>query len=166
MRRPNILLLPIVGFVLFMIPGFGQDASVGPQDVSRLEKELTLAKSPAFYYVLNSKARTLELKARGFVLRGWALGEVRQAGQRAAEGVHSIARKASSFVPTRSKINPEKANEEPPAKPEMTQKTDLTDTYDLQALEVQDMPDRFSLYLDSGLTIQFRPQKKIGRAHV
>jgi len=160
MRRPNILRLPIVGFVLFTIPGFGQNTSVGLQDVRRLETELSLARSPAFYFILNIKARTLELKARGIVLRGWPLGDIRQSGLRAAEGIHSIEKKAAPFVPTRSKIIPEKADEEPPAKPEETKKATSTDAYDLQALEVQDMPERFSLALDSGLTIQFRPQKR------
>jgi len=169
MRRPNILRLPIVGFVLLAIPGFGQDASVGPQDVRRLETELSLARSPAFFFILNIEARTLELKARGIVLRSWTLGDISQSGFRAAEGVHSIAKKTAPFVPTRSKINPEKADEEPPAKPEETKKATSTDAYDLQALEVQDMPERFSLSLDSGLTIQFRPQNRgvssiLGRA--
>ncbi len=171
MRAPKLVWLLIVGSVLVPLPIKAQDAADRAREVRRLETELSLAKSPAFYLALDLEARKIELKARGMVLRDWALDEIHQSGSRAAEGVYSILKKAARFIPTRLKITPEKEGEEQIVKPDESKAKEngqvkaeagqpATETYDLQALEIRDMPSSFDLILDSGLTIQCRPHKK------
>jgi hypothetical protein len=158
--------------LLLSTPARPQDAAVQARDVRRLETELTLAKSPAFYLVLDLPGRALELRTRGLVLRRWTLEQVRQSGARAAEGVYTIRKKIASFVPTRSEIVPEKGAEEPTPKAEEAKSkeagsgpksgatTSPAAPYELQALEVQDMPDSFDLALDSGLVLRLSVRKK------
>jgi hypothetical protein len=136
----------------------GQDVGSQTRALRRLETELALAKTGAFYLVLHIESKSLELKARGLTLRGWTIGEFAQSGRRPSEGVLTIVKKAAPFVPTRSKIKPEKEDEAQPAQAEPAKPA--TGEYDLQALEVHDMPGRFDLMLDSGLTIRCEPKKQ------
>jgi hypothetical protein len=148
----------VAGLAFFSLAARGQDAASRAREVQRLETELALAKSGAFYFVLKVESRTFELRARGLSLRSWAIGEIVQSGRRPAEGVYTISRKNASFVPTRTKIKPDKEDEEQPVKPAPA--TGAAGEYDLQALEVRDMPERFVLRLDSGLEIRCGPKRE------
>ncbi|MBN2255620.1 MAG: hypothetical protein JW736_07925 [Deltaproteobacteria bacterium] len=135
--------------------GWGQD--VRWQDVVRLETELGLAKSGAFYYLLHLESRTLELKSRGLNLRTWNIVGLDQAGRRPEESVDRITKKAAGFVPTRSKIDPVKESED--EEPSSQTAVSATGEHQLQSLEVHDMPDRFELILGSGLKIICAPPR-------
>lgn len=148
----------VVGFLMTVVCGMGQDPSLQAREIQRLETELSLTKSAAFYFLLHIESRTLELKAKGIPLRSWKIAQSEASGRRASEGVMTVMKKAASFVPTRTKIKPEKEAEEPSVKAEPS--PPASGEYDLQAFEVQDMPERFEIVLDSGLKIICGPQKQ------
>lgn len=157
MKRHCAVLWSFVFALALARAGWCQETAPKPKDVVRLETELGLAKAGVFYFVLHIESKTLELKARGLTFRSWTVVRLDQSGRRPAEGVATIVKKTAAFVPSRSKIKPEKeSEEETPATPPPTP---AAGEFDLQALEVHDMPDRFDIQLDSGLKLVCSPAK-------
>ncbi len=71
-----------------------------------MEEELALAKTPDFYFMMNLGARTIDLKARGFVLKRWTPDRVRFWGTPVAFKTLSLARKTALTLPQRRVIKP------------------------------------------------------------
>ncbi|MCR4409118.1 MAG: hypothetical protein QHH43_00645 [Candidatus Saccharicenans sp.] len=142
-----------------------------------LEEELKLAKTPQYYFVLNLKERTLELRARGMVLKSWKASELRYTGKPVPLQVTTLTNKTALNPPERKVLNPaeqqaeearkaaeEKARQEQQKKKENGKKQDQTqatsatpaDTFDVEALEITDMPGSYELNFDDGLRIFIR----------
>lgn len=142
-----------------------------------LEEELKLAKTPQYYFVLNLKERTLELRARGMVLKSWKASELRYTGKPVPLQVTTLTNKTALNPPERKVLNPaeqqaeaarkaaeEKAKQEQQKKKENGKKQDSTpatsatpaDTFDVEALEITDMPGSYELNFDDGLRIFVR----------
>jgi hypothetical protein len=125
-----------------------------------LTTEYTLAKEPNFYFVLDVLGRKLELRVRGMVLKSWPLQETRFWGSPGFAGTVGLVKKTALKAPERIVIKPGETEEQPPApaaKP-AAKGTPGTGTaqpaeYELEALELRDMPKRFSLDFDNGLHI-------------
>lgn len=142
-----------------------------------LEEELKLAKTPQYYFVLNLKEKTLELRARGMVLKSWKASELRYTGKPVPLQVTTLTNKTALKPPERKVLNPaeqqaeearkaaeEKARQEQQKKKENGKKQDSTqatsatpaDTFDVEALEITDMPGSYELNFDDGLRIFIR----------
>jgi len=142
-----------------------------------LEEELKLAKTPQYYFVLNLKERTLELRARGMVLKSWKASELRYTGKPVPLQVTTLTNKTALNPPERKVLNPaeqqaeearkaaeEKARQEQQKKKENGKKqeqsqaaaTTPADTFDVEALEITDMPGSYELNFDDGLRIFVR----------
>ena len=145
---------------------------------SDLASEYTLAKDPNFYFVFDVGGRKLELRVRGMVLRTWPLGAMRFWGRPDLAGPVELVKKTTLKAPERIVIKPgeEEALVKAPAPgtkaaPSKTAPATAAD-YDLEALELRDMPKRFSLDFDNGLhvTVKSRdaasggPLKKLAEA--
>ncbi|MCU0243734.1 MAG: hypothetical protein MUE80_03080 [Acidobacteria bacterium] len=145
---------------------------------SDLASEYTLAKDPNFYFVFDVAGRKLELRVRGMVLRTWPLGAIRFWGRPDLAGPVELVKKTTLKAPERIVIKPgeEEALVKAPApetKPAPAKAAPATaGDFDLEALELRDMPKRFSLDFDNGLhvTIKSRdagaggPLKKLAEA--
>ena len=108
-----------------------------------MEAEFALARSAEFYYMMNLAQRTIELKARGFVLRRWAPSRIRFWGAPGPFKAIVLARKTALTPPQRRVIKP--------GEPETV--STKPGEFELEALEVKDMPPSFTLELEDGTRI-------------
>jgi hypothetical protein len=127
---------------------------------SSLASEYTLAKESNFYFVFDVLGRRLELRVRGMVLRSWPLRSMRFWGRPEFTGSVELVKKTTLKAPERIVIKP--GEEEalvkvpaPAAKPDPAKAAAPATAadYDLEALELRDMPKRFSLDFDNGLHV-------------
>ncbi len=106
-------------------------------------EELELAKSPSLYFIFYLKSKTIALKSRGMTLREWKVDRFRAWGDPPPPEALTLRKKSTLFPPKRTKIKPA-ANEEEAA------------AYEPEALELKDMPSRFTLYMSGGMRVYVR----------
>ncbi len=141
--------------------GLGLAASADKAALAKKQATLTaeygLAKEAKFYFVFDVLGRKIELRVRGMVLETWPIEAMRFWGQPDFSGTVEMVKKTTLRAPERIVIKPGET-EAPAIKPAPsaaapgTASTTSPD-YDLEALELRDMPGRFSLDLDNGLHI-------------
>jgi hypothetical protein len=127
------------------------------QDV--LTAEYGLAKDAKFYFVFDVLGRKIELRARGMALKTWPVREMRFWGQPEFAGTVELVKKTTLKAPERIVIKPgdaEPSIKTPTPKPGTSVLTATAADYDLEAIELRDMPGRFSLDLDNGLHISVK----------
>jgi hypothetical protein len=140
--------------------GAAADRSALAKTQAALATEYSLAKDSNFYFVLDVLGRKLELRVRGMVLRSWPLQGMRFWGNPGFAGTVEMVKKTTLKAPERIVIKPGETEEPapapvaPPAKPGAKGPAATTPAeYDLEALELRDMPKTFSLDFDNGLHI-------------
>lgn len=133
--------------VLFpSLSAWGEDQR--PLLENRLAKEeLLLAKTSNLYFVVYLKSKAIFLKSRGMNLQEWKIQSLHSWGDAPPLSALVLEKKSTLFPPKRTKIQPA-ASEEDPA------------TFELDALELKDMPSRFTLYLSGGIRMYVRPKAK------
>ncbi len=147
----------ILIFSALSILGLGA-AGIGPVPAPDSEGQLTaavlnseygLAKGPDFYFVLDLKGGRMELKVKGVVMKTWPLQGVRFWGRPDFPATIEISRKSALRAPRRFKIKPPQDNEE---------RSDEVDPagFELDALEISDMPRGFSLISKEGARLMVR----------
>lgn len=127
-------------------------ADVSPRDSIEaggaliLEAELLLAKEKTPYLLLDKDSGNLALKARGVLLREWKIVNSRQWGFPFSPAPVSLLKKSALLPPEREEIKPGQSEDE--------------DNFDIQALELDDMPKKFSLVLENDIRIHITPSPK------
>jgi hypothetical protein len=116
-----------------------------------LATEYGLAKGSQFYFVLDVLGRRLELRVRGMVLRSWPLQGMRFWGNPGFYGTVELVKKTTLKAPARIVIKPGETGEPEPAPAQEPAKNPAE--FELEALELKDMPKTFSLDFDNGLHI-------------
>jgi hypothetical protein len=131
------------------------------------EEEFNLAKTPSFYFLIDLGAKKVDLKARGFVLREWQVLSARVWGKRVPLGSIRLLRKTSLFAPQRKKIVPGSAESTEPFNPKPKPESKAGQikkkeeaTFELQALELKDMPKTYRLQLEGAIGIEIRSKQK------
>ena len=112
-----------------------------------------MAKAPGFYFLFNLRNRKIELKSKGIVLRTWEPPRVRFWGSPISFRALALTRKTALTLPQRRVIKP--GEEETPTKPEAK-----PGEFELEALEVKDMPPIFTLELEDGTKINVVRKEK------
>jgi len=149
MRR-TLILIAVLTAIAPSLPAAGADAPA-PESESRIaEQEYALAKSPEFYFTMNLGTKTIELRARGFALRKWAATRIRFWGPPIAFKPVTLAKKTALTPPQRRVIKP--------GEPETV--STKPGEFELQALEVKDMPASYTLELEDGTTVSVVPKVK------
>ena len=118
-----------------------------------LSAEYALAKEAMFYFVFDVPGRKLDLRVRGATLRSWPIRSMRFWGRPDFAGTVGLARKTALRAPERIVIRPGEAEEAEDAAPSGS---GTAGEYDLEALELKDMPTRFKLDFDNGLHVTIR----------
>jgi hypothetical protein len=123
-----------------------------------LGAEYGLAKDAKFYFVFDVLGRKIELRARGMVLKTWPIREMRFWGRPEFAGTVELVKKTTLKAPERIVIKPGETEEivKPApvvATPAAPGSAAAAADYDLEAIELRDMPKRFGLDLDNGLHI-------------
>jgi hypothetical protein len=121
------------------------------QDV--LNAEYGLAKEAKFYFVFDVLGKKLELRVRGMVLRTWPIESMRFWGRPEFAGPAELVKKTALKAPERVVLKPGESELVAPAPGAKPAEPGSTADYDLEALELRDMPKRFSLDLSNGLHI-------------
>jgi hypothetical protein len=119
-----------------------------------LEEEYALAKAPGFYFLFDLKNKRIELKSKGIVLRTWEPQRVRFWGSPVPFRALVLTRKTALTLPQRRVIKP--GEEETAPKPQVK-----PGEFELEALEVKDMPRVFTLELEDGTTISVVGKEKV-----
>ena len=109
-----------------------------------LASELKLASKPDIYFLFNFKENIVYIKAAGISLREMKIKGLKQWGDH-APGQQLLLLKKSTFIkPGRDKIKPGETKE--------------ADDFSIEALELKDMPARYTLSMDKGVSIFVRPE--------
>lgn len=143
--RIKIILSLFIVFLVFA-SGFAEEKPSLQKQNLLLKEELALAKSPALYFIFDLKERSIALKSRGMVLQEWKIQGVHSWGDQPLLRTLMLVKKSALFAPKRKKIKPGEAEQ--------------GNTFELDALELKDMPSAFALYLSEGIYIYIRPELK------
>jgi hypothetical protein len=133
-----------------------------------LREELALARTPSLYFVILLKSRLISLRAGGVTLREWKIAGLRFWGTAPRLAALTLEKKSTLFPPKRKEIVPtleEQAPEEKPAGEEEKNKSNkeqkkeeqASQSFELDALELKDMPSTFIFFLSDGSRVYFRP---------
>jgi hypothetical protein len=133
------------------IGGWAQDGPSLKKTNRLLEAELSLAKAPGTYMVIDIEGRTVSLKARGIVLRQWPIKKTRSWGKAVPLAVMKLEGKSALSEPERPNITPGKEDKKSEAE-------GAKDPVDLGVLELKDMPVHFSLDFGKGIRVSVRPR--------
>lgn len=155
----------LVGIDLFGAAGPGRAAEVNRAVLGKKQDALTaeygLAKDSKFYFIFDVPGRKIELRVRGMVLRSWPIARMRFWGRPEFSGTVELSKKTTLKAPERIVIKPGESEvvapaPAPGAKPAAPGATTAAADYDLEALELRDMPKRFSLDFDNGLHVMIK----------
>lgn len=125
-----------------------KEQDIGPLLIKSLllKQEFELASKPQLYFLFNLSEKKLELKARGLLLKEWKIARIRRWGGHPALKILTLEKKSALFAPKRKKIKPGEVQS--------------GGTFELEALEVKDMPTIYTLKFNEGLKIYVRPKAK------
>ncbi len=129
------------------------------KDQAALTAEYGLARSPGFYFVLDVAAKTLDLRARGMVLKSWPLRSMRFWGHPAFQGAVEMKTKSALRVPERIVVRP-------PGEGGRSVVETPSDGFEVEALELKDMPESFRLEFDNGFHVAVRSAHAVRRGLV
>ncbi len=146
-------------FLIFLLLFSASIVRCEPEQTSEnrhVETELSLANSDELYFIVDIGDKRIDLKARGIMLRTWKIERVLLWGDPVPSNPVSLMKKTTLFPPKREEIKPDETGEE--------------STYELEALELVDMPSSYRLGLERNIAIYIRPKstgwtsslKKIG----
>jgi len=110
-----------------------------------LKSELELAKKPHIYFIFDLENATISLKSRGMEFKKMKIEDIKLWGRPVNTKPYTLLKRSSLFTPKREKIKPKKAEE-----------TKETKTFEIKALELEDMPASYRLTLDEGIVISVR----------
>jgi hypothetical protein len=130
----------------------------GIADETRLlESEFILARKPNIYFIFDLKNDEVLLKARGIVLKKMKIEDVNFWGRHVDARPKTMLKKSALFKePKRVNIDPNKAKEEETSADKPANTT--PGTFDIDALELKDMPTVYHLEFNDGIFISVRPK--------
>lgn len=141
MRMRSISAFCLVAIIL---PLCGEDTPSPIRQNQVLKLEISLAQSPSPYFIIDLQKKNILLKAKSLVLREWRIKSVRTWGTMPPLRVLKVEKKSSLFAPKRAKIRPgENAAGE---------------KFELDVLELKDMPSSFSIFMSERIYVSIRPQ--------
>ena len=111
-----------------------------------LEAELGLAKNPSLYFVFDFKEKNIYLKARGRAFKEWPMRKVRFWGNPVQIKAYSLISKSALFAPKRKTIKPGQGEEK--------------DNFELEVLELKDMPSSYALSIEEDIIIYIGPSNR------
>lgn len=114
-----------------------------------LKAELKLAKKTNNYFIFDLKEKKVYFKNHGILLKDLEIERVRLWGQPPDLKPHTMIKKSTLFKPKRKKIKPEEDTEK-------TKTVETTDKFEIEALELKDMPTGFKMVFDNGIIISVR----------
>lgn len=151
-----------LGFLL-AAPTLAQKVPPSALQDRLLREDLALAKTPSLYFVIRLQSRTFALCAGGLTLRESKIVGLRSWGVTQPLEPLAIEKKSTLFPPKRTEIIPQTEEEAEKAQAQAEKEAkkpgkQQTQTFELEALELKDMPSSFILFMSDGTRLYFRPQ--------
>ncbi len=131
--------LPIILLFITLIAGPVSAGDVREKyirDNRLLEEELALARKPDIYFVFNLKGKMAHIKAKGIQLKELPVNNFNCWGSPVSGNVYRLKKKSTFFKPGREMIKPGASKDK--------------DNFKIEALELADMPSRYTLVFDGG----------------
>ena len=150
MRRTAFSALTILAMGAVVLLGQGRGNGNVIKEFRSLSAEYELAKQPKAYFVLDVARKRMELRIQGLAMKTWEIPKVRFWGRPDFSKAVEVTRKSALKAPQRVVIKPG----------EPDKKTPDTGKFELEALELQDMPTSFSFYFDNGLHLSIKTVRK------
>lgn len=138
--------LPIILLFITLIAGPVSAGDVREKyirDNRLLEEELALARKPDIYFVFNLKGKMAHIKAKGIQLKELPVNNFNCWGSPVSGNVYRLKKKSTFFKPGREMIKPGASKDK--------------DNFKIEALELADMPSRYTLVFDGVVEILIRP---------
>jgi hypothetical protein len=129
---------------IFIFPAWAADLAALEEANALLQAEYQLAKKEQLYFFFDLPARQVRIKASGVTLATLPAAQVQQRGQRGQAGLRSLRARQTSSPPQRVAIDPGAVKK--------------AGKFELQALELDDMPDAYRLLLDDGTILTVAPR--------
>jgi hypothetical protein len=146
LRGRDFRALTVSCVLALSLPVWGVDQTASLQ--SRLAREeIVLAKTPSLYFIVYLKSKVIALRSRGMTLQEWKVHSIHAWGEAPPLGALTLEKKSTLFPPKRAKIKPAAKEEE-------------AASFELEALELKDMPSRFTLFLSGGIRLSIRPMAR------
>lgn len=132
-------------FIVFLaVPAFaGKEQDAYIHENRMLAEELALARKPDLYFVFNLKEKLVSINARGIHLKELRLASFHSWGRPLVDGTYQLTRKTTFFKPDRDVIKPGENQEK--------------EDFKIEALELADMPSRYTLIFNHGVAMEIRP---------
>jgi hypothetical protein len=158
----KIAALVSLGFLL-AAPALAQKPPSSAVQDRFLREDLALAKTSSLYLVILANSRSISLCAGGLTLREWKLAGLHSWGTAQPLEPLAIAKKSTLSPPKRTEIIPqtEEQAEQALAKAEKAVKKkeeQKTQSFELDALELKDMPSSYAFIMNDGTRVYFRPR--------
>lgn len=134
--------------LLLATSGLAQDKAAWIGSNRRLEAELALAKSPAVYLLVQTEARTAELRIRGMSLKKWKLARLRIWGSPPRIEPLKVIHRTGWTAEERINFTPGKE----------IKKENKSKNIGDDVLEIEDMPSRYSFLMENKVRINIRPR--------
>jgi hypothetical protein len=143
----------LAGAILGLLSLSAQDPRVLNEQNRRLENELSLARKPVSYMVIDLESKTVTLRSRGMILKTWGVYKFKTWGKPIPDQAVKLVKKTALSNPKRANITP--------GQEETRKKTDeKKDTFDIGTLELKDMPVHYNLVFEGNVRILVRPRTK------
>jgi len=117
-----------------------------------LESELKLAEKSNIYFIFNLEENKAQIKAKGVPLKEFPIGGSRLWGGSPTTTPLRLVKKSALLEPKRRTITPKKREEQ------SSEEDTGAPTFEIEALELKDMPSSFRFELSAGVHILIRPK--------
>ncbi|MBI5099782.1 MAG: hypothetical protein HZB30_11150 [Nitrospirae bacterium] len=147
-------LLVIFLAVVVKTEAISQYSAGTKNEINLLEAELKVAKKPVIYFIFNLKDKEILLKSRGILLKEMKIEDIKFWGEPVDAAPRTMLKKSALFKePKRVNIDPNKAKEET-----STNTTTTPGAFEIEALELKDMPTTYRLEFHEGIFISISPK--------
>jgi len=133
------------------------DLRLMERENAALESELTLAKKKENYLIFDLDGMRVDVKSQGLMLKSASIASKRSwHGYTTPPRIYTLAAKEASGAPERKVIKPKDPGDVKIETAVQTANRLNQDTFEVQAMEIGDMPTSYRLSLDGGLRLYVR----------
>lgn len=149
MRYPAKLINLILILLIIAVSAIAGETEVLRDENRLLDAELKLARKQQIYFIFDMKERKIFLKVKGEIFKEFPMETARSFANGFSITPSAIRKKSTFMPPVRKELKPQDET-----KDESKEQT----AFKLDALEIDDMPTSYRLYLDDGVVISIRPK--------
>jgi hypothetical protein len=143
-----------------------EEAGITLEKNTFLTAMFSLAQKPDYYFLFDTREKKIFLMSRGIVLREWSADQVRFTGDPVPVQIFSLERKNIQFSELRHNIDVDDNSVNDTGADNIndnkTGENKKEDKFELEALEIDDMPTSYKLFLNGGISINIRTDKGFG----